>query len=664
MTGRNLVSWVRSQLLWKSLVLYGSLSLLALTGLLLALNHRVGSQTDQFLETSVQVQLARLSDALTMSPVPREVALRWRDSLATMQYRLMILDETARSLIPEPSQLPVIGGEQNIGDPRSLNAGPDPGGVANVIGAEKRWSAESLTLTEPVLISIVQSTIRLERSVRWLTDPKTSHRILIVSRELRHVGEVARTDATQELPPHTVSMLMVDATEFAQGHQTIADAAGQAAIFTWISGIFCTAVIISGIAASLQSVRTSLGLEVSRDRRHDILLRVSERNDELGQVARELTRLDDTRRAQLNQLSSADQRSRSALEMLSAVLDSMIEGVIAVDQEERILFMNTAARRLFTISERMTVGRRIYEAIRIPAVLDTISEVLKKNEPQTLEFRVPRETQYLSMVASPVQKNPLYGAVIVVRDVSEVRRLESMRRDFVSGVSHELKTPLTVIQACTDTLLDGAVDDPDASKRFLTQISEQSERLLELILGMLQLARVESGAEIFHIETVDAADVVHDVVTTFQTVADSRGVALETNCRSNICLQTDIHAIRTIVSNLIDNAIKHTPEGGVVTVETDENADGRHLIVRDTGVGIAAEHQSRIFERFYRVERDRSRELGGTGLGLAIVKHLCLTMGARVTLRSELGKGTEFRVTFPNPEHSGPGLLSVESSAS
>jgi two-component system phosphate regulon sensor histidine kinase PhoR len=197
-----------------------------------------------------------------------------------------------------------------------------------------------------------------------------------------------------------------------------------------------------------------------------------------------------------------------------------------------------------------------------------------------------------------------------------------MRRDFVSGVSHELKTPLTVIQACTDTLMEGAVDDPVAAKRFLTQISEQSERLLELILGMLQLSRVESGAEVFEMGPLDAAEIVRDVIDGFQPVAESRTVRLEQAGLTELTVEADPQALRTIVSNLVDNAIKYTAENGTVSVLLEHDADGKHLIVRDTGIGMAAEHLPRVFERFYRVDRGRSRDRGGTGLGLSIVKHL------------------------------------------
>lgn len=234
----------------------------------------------------------------------------------------------------------------------------------------------------------------------------------------------------------------------------------------------------------------------------------------------------------------------------------------------------------------------------------------------------------------------------MVRDVSDRHRLDTMRRDFVSGVSHELKTPLTVIQACTETLLQGALDDREAAVRFLTQIEEQSERLLRLILGMLQLARVESGTEAFRLEPLSLTEIAEHVVESLRPLAASRQVQLVQDSPSEVEILADPQALRTIISNLVENAIKYSDPDGTVTIQISTRASGPVLIVRDQGMGISREHLSRIFERFYRVDRDRSRERGGTGLGLAIVKHLCQTMKATVTVDSEVGRGTEFCVAF------------------
>ena len=236
---------------------------------------------------------------------------------------------------------------------------------------------------------------------------------------------------------------------------------------------------------------------------------------------------------------------------------------------------------------------------------------------------------------------------MVLADVTEVRKLESMRRDFVSGVSHELKTPLTVIQACTETLLDGALADEDAAKRFLRQIEEQSERLLQLILGMLQLARLESGEQVFDEEPVDLYSVADQVIKAMLPVAAGKQISLTLVGEQELFVLADFQAVRTVAGNLIDNALKYTPDGGSVSVELKSDDASNSLIVKDTGVGISETDQKRIFERFYRVERDRNRERGGTGLGLSIVKHLCQAMHADVSLHSAAGKGATIEVRFP-----------------
>ncbi|MCA9060872.1 MAG: hypothetical protein KDA85_20310, partial [Planctomycetaceae bacterium] len=222
-----------------------------------------------------------------------------------------------------------------------------------------------------------------------------------------------------------------------------------------------------------------------------------------------------------------------------------------------------------------------------------------------------------------------------------------MRRDFVSGVSHELKTPLTVIQACTDTLLGGALDDREAAERFLKQIEEQSERLLQLVLGMLQLSRVESGAEVFRMEPVCLGELVTQVFHQLTPLAASGNVELICKGDPAILIRADYRAVETIADNLLSNAIKHSPPGSQVIVSIQPREDAKvQFSVADSGQGIAPEFHERIFERFYRVDRDRSRDKGGTGLGLAIVKHLCQTMGAAVSVDSAVGRGAVFTVVF------------------
>lgn len=443
-------------------------------------------------------------------------------------------------------------------------------------------------------------------------------------------------------------LVMVSDPALSMGQtQQISSLTFRAVVFTWLTGTLCLAIVTAGVVNPLQMMSQKLRATVQREDRDDMLLNVSDRHDEVGAVASALYQLEDELQDRILGLERAGREASASVNLLTAVLESMMEGVIAIDQQQRIVFINPGARRLLSVGDVIGPGHRLYEAVRIPAFLETVEESLNSGIMQSLEYRSPRDQSYHVLVAIPILKGPHAGAVVVVRDITDVRRLEAMRRDFVSGVSHELKTPLTVIQACTETLLNGALDDPEASGRFLRQIDQQSERLLQLIMSMLQLARVETGNEILHITEVPVHELVEDVLRDFRTVADSRTVALRLTGDDVLNVRSDEQAVRTILSNLVDNAVKHTEAGGTVTVDLGTDLQGARVTVRDTGEGIPEELLERIFERFYRVERDRSRERGGSGLGLAIVKHLCQALKATISVRSRVGEGSEFTVRFP-----------------
>jgi len=244
--------------------------------------------------------------------------------------------------------------------------------------------------------------------------------------------------------------------------------------------------------------------------------------------------------------------------------------------------------------------------------------------------------------------NPSPGVVLVVQDVTELRRLENMRKEFVSNVSHELKTPLASIQAYTEALLDGAIDDPKHNRCFLQSIEEQAERLHALILDLLRLTRIESGKDAFDIAAVPVRETVESCLRELIPLAVSKQIRLSAEpLDESVQVLADAEGLGTILNNLIENAINYTPEGGQVTVRWHTTPTEAVLEVQDSGVGIAKEHQDRIFERFYRVDKARSRALGGTGLGLSIVKHLALEFGGHVELESVPDRGSTFSVWLP-----------------
>jgi two-component system phosphate regulon sensor histidine kinase PhoR len=360
----------------------------------------------------------------------------------------------------------------------------------------------------------------------------------------------------------------------------------------------------------------------------------------------------------------------------STVLGGMIEGVIAVDNRNRIALANNAAGRLFGFQPAQVEGRPLLEIVRSHALQEAVAKAFATNEPQRLETRsniqLPTSNiQQIDIHVQPLPGRPCPGVVLVMHDTTELRRLESLRRDFMANVSHELKTPLSSIKAYTETLRNGALRDPDTAQRFLAHIEEQSERLHRLIMDMLMLARIESEQQPFEITAVDVTVVANACVKAHRQAAETKRIAISVEPDSPACrVRADREGLREILDNLVDNAIKYTPQGGRITVGWSEDRGARieegdgasrspvpspqppapdliRIVVRDSGIGIKAKDQPRVFERFYRVDKARSRELGGTGLGLAIVKHLAQSFGGSVSVASEPGQGSTFTIELP-----------------
>lgn len=392
--------------------------------------------------------------------------------------------------------------------------------------------------------------------------------------------------------------------------------------------LLATAVNTDAESESLQRVRKFLG----------------ERNDEYGMIARGLDEILVSHDHRVEEVRRQDADIRATVNQLTAILEAMAEGVIAVDGDEQILFANEVACSMLELDQNSVRGRLIIEAVRNTDFHDVVAEAVRDREHSTVELRLARNDVQLAVSASPIAGS---GAVLVLNDVTEMRRLEAMRKDFVAGVSHELKTPLTVIQACTDTLLDSDVQDPRQARNFLTQIQEQCDRLLKMIIRMLQLARVESGEQIFSKDPVDLVESCQAVMSTMSLVAEMDSRELTLDGESELYVLADPQAIQTVIGNLIDNSLKYTDKGGRIELLTKAEDDAASITVRDNGRGIPLREQGRVFERFYRLERDRNRERGGSGLGLAIVKHLCSAMGAEITLESESGKGCAITIRFP-----------------
>jgi two-component system phosphate regulon sensor histidine kinase PhoR len=394
--------------------------------------------------------------------------------------------------------------------------------------------------------------------------------------------------------------------------------------------------------------------------------------DETAALARTFNYMSESLVEQFAQLEKDRQQLR-------AILSGMVEGVIALDAEQRVLFANEQAGQLVGFQSQDVVGRRLWEIVRHRSLLEVMTGALQKQEVCQKELNWDRNAiKNLTVHAARLPGSPTSGVVVVLHDTTELRRLERLRQDFVANVSHELKTPLSVIKANIETLLDGAMDDPKFRGPFLEQIADQAERLHALILDLLSLARIESGTECFDYEAVALEPLIAGCVERHRARAESKKQVLECISlkeeggkkkeesdqvgegrmtpstlvpRSSLIPHpsawADQEALSEILDNLLDNALKYTPEGGRVQMRWGTE-DGQVFVeVEDTGIGIPEADLPRIFERFYRVDKARSRELGGTGLGLSIVKHLVQAMDGSISATSCLGKGTLFKVRLP-----------------
>jgi two-component system phosphate regulon sensor histidine kinase PhoR len=335
---------------------------------------------------------------------------------------------------------------------------------------------------------------------------------------------------------------------------------------------------------------------------------------------------------------------------LEATLDGMIEGLVVLDSQGRIALANRSAEVMFSFS-RMMVGGTLLEAIRNHEVAALATRAASASTAIEHEVRIegpkPRVLQ-ISAVALHDARGGAAGAVLVFHDVTQLRQLEAMRQDFVANVSHELRTPLSLIKSAAETLIDGGRNDPAVTTRFLEIIDKHASRLTLLIDDLLLLARLDSGRIEINPQAVSLRSAAQDALDDAVLLAQARKTALENHVPAEVMTLAAPERLRQVLANLIDNAIKYgRPEGRVAVGGRILDDSWVELTVKDDGPGIAPDALNRIFERFYRVDKARSREQGGTGLGLAIVKNVVQAHGGDVRVESTLGAGTEFFITLP-----------------
>ena len=357
-----------------------------------------------------------------------------------------------------------------------------------------------------------------------------------------------------------------------------------------------------------------------------------------------------------------DDVRKETISQQNALFDSMVEGVLLLDQKGRVLHANQAIRALFNLTPSNVEGKTIMESLRLHELEAMLQFLEHKSQVMGTEINIPdREDSQLEVNAVSIKdKNGVHtGFIMVFHDLTRIRKLENTRREFVANASHELRTPLSMIKGYVETLLDGAKDDPQAIKRFLPTIAKHTDRLTHVVEDLLSLSRLESEGDTLDLSAVNLSDIVAGVSDELTPKATNQKIDIYNQLDTALGLQADEPRLRQVFFNLLENAVKYSGEGKQVTVSGNQVKEGfLEICVADNGNGIPQHALDRIFERFYRVDKSRSRESGDTGLGLAIVKHIVQLHGGTVWCESTVGEGTKFYFTLKsNLQTSGPASL-------
>lgn len=413
-----------------------------------------------------------------------------------------------------------------------------------------------------------------------------------------------------------------------------------------VSTITLSAVVVAFLSIALGYLlfrRTSRSVQLvaegaNRLAQGDLEHRVrSVSSDETVELAEAFNDMASTIRGMVSDLSG--ERNK-----LTAILDTMADGVVVIEADGQVALMNRTAEWLLDISIRHATGSRFVEMVRDHELQELVSRSLETNQIWHDEIEL-LHGRFLSAIATPLTDNDSEGVMLTLHDLTSVRQVETTRKEFVTNVSHELRSPLASVKAMVETLSDGAIDDQNVAKDFLQRINREVDRMNNMVNELLELSRLESGQELISFAPVDIRPLIEEVISEYQDSANSKGVSLEMELPEGQMMVTgEGSKLRQVLVNLLENALKHTADGSV-TISAGGDESTQEVRVSDTGHGIPREHLPHVFERFYKV--DRARRDGGTGLGLAIAKHIVQSHGGDVQVESEEGVGSTFSFTLP-----------------
>jgi two-component system phosphate regulon sensor histidine kinase PhoR len=416
----------------------------------------------------------------------------------------------------------------------------------------------------------------------------------------------------------------------------------------WTAVLIATVILAVGTfgLAFIIAERTARPLReltavIQRTAKGDLNARTLPTNrDEVGQLVVAYNNMIDQVSQRLNLLAEERQQ-------LSTVLATMADGVLIVDERNRVQLLNPTAARLLGTGEKRTNDRSFAEVVRHHQLIELLHQCRDEGVEQTGAVELSPDL-FLQVSVTPFQENGGRGYVVLLHDLTAVRRLETVRRDFVSNISHELRTPLASLRAVVETLQDGALEDPPAAQRFLRRAEEEVDALTHMVEELLELSRIESGQVPFKLQETAVADLILPPLERLQTQAERAELRLIADLPAHLpTVHADAERVRQVMTNLLYNAIKFTPPGGKITVQAVLQTAEVIISVQDTGVGITAGDVPRIFERFYKLDQARTRGRGGTGLGLAIARHIVQAHNGRIWVRSREGKGSTFYFSLP-----------------